>query len=648
MDGIRCTADIEALERAPLPADLSGSTYELIDRAAKRFPDAAALSFFLTTEGYKRPITWDYTTLMGKINQTANFFRSLGVTRNETVAYVLPNLPETHLTIWGAQAAGRVAAFNPLLEGAALRDLIAATGATVLVTMAPFPGVDIWSKLKDEVARIPSLKHIVLVCLSDHVQGPKRLLAKGLAHKARFELHGLAGLRGAVPVSVGVHAFKASIARFSAKSLSFQDLPGPDDVSSCFCTGGTTGLPKVALRTHRNEVFNAWSTGLFMQNCITVGKAILCGLPLFHVNAVLVTGLLPFSRGAQVVLATPLGYRAPGLLKSFWAMVEHYRIAAFSGVPTLYSALLEVPLKGHNVKSLEYGLCGAAPMPPEVMRQFELRTGIRILEGYGLTEGTCVSAVNPAFGQSRAGSIGLRIPFQQMKAVVLGDDGQYLRDCEPGEVGQILIAGPNVFLGYSMPAQNEGIWVDCSDGLRWLNTGDLGKQDKDGFFFLTGRKKELIIRGGHNIDPKAIEDVLHTHPAVQMAAAVGRPDTHAGELPVAYVQLRNGQSASEAELLDYAASHITERAAVPKYIRVLPDMPVTGVGKIFKPELKRMETVSVVKALLDEASLAYQALAVVDDKSRGLLVQVSIQSPADNAAMHAVLGRLPVQYELVH
>ena len=319
------------------------------------------------------------------------------------------------------------------------------------------------------------------------------------------------------------------------------------------------------------------------------GKNVFCGLPLFHVNAVLITGLLPFSRGAHVILGTPQGYRGDGVVKRFWEIVATHRIHFFSGVPTLYASLLDVPIGNHDIRSLEYGLCGAAPLPVEVFRRFQQCTGLKILEGYGLTEGTCVSSVNPPAGERRLGSVGLRVPGQQMKAVAVDEQGAYLRDCSPGESGVLVISGANVFAGYRIDSQNKDLWLDCHDTHRWMNTGDLGYQDNDGYFWLTGRRKELIIRGGHNIDPAMIEEPLHRHPAVQLVAAVGRPDAHAGELPVAYVQLKPGARVSTAELQHFAATHISERAAQPKYIRLTDAIPLTPVGKIFKPALKKLE-----------------------------------------------------------
>jgi fatty-acyl-CoA synthase len=237
------------------------------------------------------------------------------------------------------------------------------------------------------------------------------------------------------------------------------------------------------------------------------------------------------------------------VIPNFWKIVERYRVNFFSAVPTVFSTLNAVPVRGSDVSSLAYAICGAALMPPEVFREFEQRTGLRILEGYGLTEAACVSSVTPADGERRVDSIGLRLPYQEMKAVVI-EDGRYVRDCEADEVGVIIIRGPNVFSGYTLAEQNQGLWIETGDGGgRQLNTGDLGHQDRDGYFWLIGRNKELIIRGGHNIDPQVIEHALHQHPAVLLAAAVGRLGARLGEAPVAYVQLKRGPSAARRNCL---------------------------------------------------------------------------------------------------
>ncbi|QCP52486.1 acyl-CoA synthetase [Trinickia violacea] len=646
MSGIATLYDVEVAEAHGLTADLPKSTYEMIHRGANMNPEAPALSFFLSVDEHQTPETWSYRELLARITQTANFFDDIGVKKDSVIAFVLPNLPETHFVIWGGQAAGIVAALNPLLEGTALAELLNATNASVLVTLAPFPGTDIWAKLQPHLPSIKSLRHLALVNLADRVRAYGHDAARIMQKSEIGPWQGSPERLGAVPAQIRIHDFNSAIGNQPSDRLKSERRFSEQDASSYFCTGGTTGLPKIAMRRHGNEVANAWSTAQVLGDVMGPGKVVFCGLPLFHVNGVLVTGLQPFSNGAHVILGTQQGFRGEGVVTRFWEIVEHHRINFFSGVPTLYASLLQVPVGSRDISSLEYGLCGAAPMPVEVFRNFQQQTGIKILEGYGLTEATCVSSVNPPLGDRRIGSIGLRVPGQMMKTVVLDEQGKYVRDCAIGEVGVLIVSGPNVFSGYLVPEQNNGLWIDREDGARWLNTGDLARQDEQGYFWLTGRKKELIIRGGHNIDPLTIEEPLHRHPAVQIAAAVGRPDTHAGELPVAYVQLRAGASATEAELFAFLKTEIAERAALPRQVHIIQAMPLTAVGKIFKPALKHRETKDALEAALRDAQVAFLELVVVDDKSKGLAVNVRLESHASDVAARQVLGRFPFSFSI--
>jgi len=643
--GIARQADILAIEAQGMPAKLPVCTYELIRHGAAIDPDAPALSFFLHSENHRTPECWSYRELMRDITRCANLLHRLGITRDSVVAYALPNLPETHFTLWGGEAAGIVCAINPMLEGAAMVELLNAANARVLVTLAPFPGTDLWARLQPELGKARSLRHIVLVNLADRVRGPKRWRARWQQQHEVTRLHGSAGLRGAVPASIQLHDFGESLAQESGTALNNMRPFVATDLSSFFCTGGTTGLPKIAMRNHGNEVANAWSAGELLGDSIGPGKTVFCGLPLFHVNAAMVTGLLPFSKGAHVLLGTPQGYRGEGVIPRFWDIVEHHRVNFFSGVPTLYASLLDVPINGHDVKSLEYGICGAAPLPLEVLRAFQAQTGLRILEGYGLTEATCISSVNPPLGERKPGSIGLRVPGQAIKVVMLDDLGRYLRDCTTDETGVLAISGPNVFTGYTLPEQNRGLWLDLGDGQRWLNTGDLGRCDADGYFWLTGRKKELIIRGGHNIDPAMIEEALYRHPDVQIAAAVARPDAYAGELPVAYVQLKPDAHATIDELMAFMRQQLGERAALPKHIRVVDSMPLTAVGKLFKLALKRLEIADALREAL--AADGVQAeVTVTEDKARGTVAGVELADPGHETRAVAVLGRFAIACEL--
>jgi fatty-acyl-CoA synthase len=645
MKGIASQSDVLALETRGLPPDLPSSTYEMILRGAASNPSAPALSFFLSTADHREPERWTYSELVQEITRTANMFFRLGVRADSVVAYLLPNLPETHFVIWGGEAAGIVFAINPLLEKTAIADQLNAAGAKVLVTLAPFPGTDLWPKVQAVLPHVPSLQHVIRVDLANHVRGPKQLAARGPQLQEGWSLR-VGETANDIPSHIEVHDFRRAVALESADVLNSGRQFNPLDLSSYFCTGGTTGSSKIAMRRHGNEVANAWSAGEFLGDSIGPGKTVFCGLPLFHVNAVMVTGLLPFSRGAHVLLGTAQGYRTEGLIQRFWEIADHHRVNFFSGVPTLYAALLDVPVAGHDVRSLEYGLCGAAPMPVEVFRAFQDRTGVRILEGYGLTEGVCVSSINPPLGERRLGSIGLRIPEQAIKAVVLDESGDYVRDCAPDEAGALVICGPNVFAGYLRPEHNEQCWIDLDDGKRWLNTGDLGRCDADGYFWLTGRKKDLIIRGGHNIDPARIEEPLYRHPAIELAAAVGRPEPRAGEIPVAYVELKPGASATEQQLLEHLRSQISERAAMPKHIRVLKRMPLTAIGKIFKPELRRRETIDALESALAEAGLMDASVTVDPTDSNRISLCVNVADQALTAPAREILSRYPFAFTI--
>ncbi|MBC9249744.1 acyl-CoA synthetase [Pseudomonas alcaligenes] len=629
---VQSLGDIRSLEQTPLHRrGLASSTYAALQRSAAQHAEAPALSFFLSAKDFRNTHDWNYSELFADITRAANAFHGLGIGPGDVIAFLLPNLPETHFTIWGGEAAGIVMAVNPMLEAAQIGDLLRAANARVVVCLAPTPGSDLWDKLASQLEHLPGVQDVVWVSMTPYVGTMAGLALRWLAWRERSRHPGRR-----------IHELRALMRRQPAERLCSARQIRPEEHSSYFCTGGTTGLPKIAIRSHGSEVFNAWAMDANTQPRIA-GQVFFCGLPLFHVNGQLVTGLMPWSQGDRVIIGTPQGYRGEGVIANFWAMVQHFRINAFSGVPTVYSALLQQPADGHDLSSLDYALCGAAPMPVELFREFERRVGVRILEGYGLTEGACVSSSNPPDGERRVGSIGLRLAYQDMRAVLLDEAGAYLRDAAVDEVGVIAITGPNVFAGYLEGSHNQGIWIEIEQ-CRWLNTGDLGRQDADGYFWLTGRKKELIIRGGHNIDPKQIEEALQAHAAVALVAAVGSPDAHAGEVPVAYVQLAAGHSTSSAELLSFAGAHIAERAAIPKRIEILEALPVTPVGKIFKPALQQREIARVVQQEARALGAAAVHVEVVQDARRGLVAQIA--AGAQQAALAQVLGRysFPVEW----
>lgn len=614
---IRTLADIEAIESVPIEVRLEGlnSTYDAIARSAGRAPNSVALAFVPDGDSSAAAEEVSYQQLLHKVNQTANAFHALGIGPNDVVSYILPNLLETQYTIWGGEAAGIVNAVNPFLEPDHIAHILNASKCKVLVTVGPTLGGTLWQKVDAARRHVPSLRTILLV-------GEEQ------------------------PLGDDVLPFSRELDRQPADRLVSGRRIARHELASYFHTGGTTGLPKVAQHTHFNELADAWSMGV--MGGLSATDTLLCGLPLFHVNGVVVTGIAPFMVGAKVVLLGADGFRSKSAVQNFWRNVERFRATFFSAVPTIYSTLLGVPIDGADVSSLRYAICGAAAMPPELIREFEQVTGVKILEGYGLTEGTCVSAVNPRDGDRRIGSIGMRIPYQQMKAVVFDDDGRYARDCAPDEIGHLVIKGPNVFPGYKDEKANRGIWV--ADG--WLDSGDLARQDADGRFWLTGRQKDLIIRGGHNIDPSMIEETMLRHPSVQLAAAVGKPDAYAGELPIVYVVLRAGQSASAEELLLHAKTSIPERAAVPSEVLVREAIPLTAVGKIFKPELRFDATRRVLEAALlgIAGGAATFDISVGADARHGTLAHIVGTAQKANARaleprVRETLDRFSVRYD---
>ena len=615
---IRTLADIEAIEAVPIERRLEGldSTYDAIARTAQRSPDAVALAFVPNGDSEAAAQEVTYRQLLHKVTQAANAFHALGVGPNDVVSYVLPNLLETHYTIWGGEAAGIVNAVNPLLEPDHIAHILNAVETKVLVTLGPTLGASLWQKVDAIRKRVPSLRTVLVV-------GEQHALADDLL------------------------PFAAELDRQPSERLVSGRRIRRDDVASCFHTGGTTGLPKVARHTHFNELADAWSSSAMLD--LSSRDTLLCGLPLFHVNAVVVTGITPFMVGAKVVLLGAEGYRSKVAITHFWRNVERFRATFFSAVPTIYSTLLGVPIGGADVSSLRYAICGAAPMPPELIRKFEDATGVKILEGYGLTEGTCVSAVNPRDGVRRVGSIGLRIPYQQMKTVAFDAEGRYARDCAVDEIGHLVIKGPNVFPGYKDEKANRGIWI--GDG--WLDTGDLARQDADGRFWLTGRQKDLIIRGGHNIDPSMIEEAMIRHPAVQVAAAVGKPDAYAGELPVAYVALRPGQTATPEELQAFARSTIPERAGVPSEVIIRESIPVTAVGKVFKPELRYDAAKRVLEATLrgvGDGAVSFEVSVGADARHGTLATVIATPRRAGDRSLESAareaLDRLSIRHEI--
>jgi fatty-acyl-CoA synthase len=319
-----------------------------------------------------------------------------------------------------------------------------------------------------------------------------------------------------------------------------------------------------------------------------------------------------------------------------------------SGVPTVLAALAGVPLDGADISRLRAVRTGAAPLPPELAQRFEQTFGLQINESLGMTETAGLSTVAPPGLSAPAGCVGWPLPHAQVRIVALNSDDQATgQDLPAGDKGMVLYQGPNLFSGYLDAAETARSFTP--DG--WLITGDVGFIDAQGRLNLSGRAKDLIIRGGHNIDPKVIEDALGAHPAVALCAAVGAPDAYAGELPVAFASLQPGAQVTEAELLAFTAARVDETPARPKSITVLARMPVTNVGKIYKPELRTLATAAVVRGLIQQVLTPVQTPAaqwpqVQAQGDAPVTVDARATPAAAWAALKPLLDALPVKLVL--
>lgn len=555
---IRSLADIEAIEQTPLEALIQPpSTHALFEASARGHGAGTALSFLKTADVDAEAERYTYAQLLAKINQAANALHGLGLGSRDTVAIMLPGCPEYHFALWGGEAAAIVQPINPLLTAEKISSLLSATRAKVLIAWADPDDAGIWRK----VAQLATATGIAQVLYVSHA--------------------------GVAPDVTGIRVPVQSLAELMARQPSDRLLSGrviqPDDVAAYFHTGGTTGSPKLAAQTHGAQVYTAWAS-VQMQG-LTSSDRTINGYPLFHVAGVLPGSLACFSAGAEVIIPTTELFRNKDVIANFWRLADRHRPTIMSAVPTVLSALSDIALAGADISSIRYFRTGAAPLGEETARRFKERTGLHVHESLGMTEMTGISTITPPGVHASVGHVGFRTPHARIRIGKMNANGNLTPgEAAPGESGMVLFKSPNLFVGYLGQIARESHFTD--DG--WLISGDLGSLSAEGLLKLQGRSKDLIIRSGHNIDPQVIEQALERHPAVKACAAVGAPDPYAGEVPVAFVTLKEGQTADAELLRDFAARHVDEPPARPRYVEIVSALPTTNVGKVFKPELRDM------------------------------------------------------------
>ncbi|GGO50480.1 fatty-acyl-CoA synthase/long-chain acyl-CoA synthetase [Roseovarius pacificus] len=598
--------------------------YQMLRDTVEAFPDRPAISYQLLSGATDPSHTLTWQQFHEQVCRAANMFRDLRIRETDVVALVLPNALETAIVTIGAAIAGIVNPINPLLEPEQIGAILRETDARVVVTLKAFPKTDIAQKTAEAVRHAPHVHTVLEIDLNRYLSPPKSWIVPLIRPKNPGNHH------------ADVKCFNKEMSKYPI-TLGFED-GGQDRVAAYFHTGGTTGMPKVAQHRYSGMVYNGW---LGHRLLFTEHDSVMCPLPLFHVFACHVILMAMIKSGAHVVFPTPAGYRGDGVIDNFWKLLERWKTTFVITVPTAVSALMQRKVNA-DISTVKNAFSGSAPMPLELFNRFESATGMTVIEGYGLTEATCLVSCNPPEGEKKVGSVGVPFPYTDVRIYKTDESGAPV-ECVVDEVGEICISNPGVYAGntYTETAKNADLYFHEN----YLRTGDLGRIDPDGYLWITGRAKDLIIRGGHNIDPADIEEALMAHHDVAIAGAIGQPDAYSGELPCVYVELVEGGTATAEDLMTHCKTHVHERAAIPKHVEILDELPKTAVGKVFKPDLRKLAITRIYNAALDEAGVAARVSHVIDSRKRGLVAQLEKTGEVDEEQLGHVLGQFTRPWE---
>lgn len=504
--------------------------YRVLEETTERYGGQDAVSFYGRTLTYKQ--------VLGMARAFAGAIQEQGVQKGDRIAIMLPNCPQYIVAYYGILLAGAVVTqVNPMLMERELTHILQDSGARMVVAYAPLSG------RVQAVQGETDVETVISVVLTPE----EAALSQGVPFEAFMQT-------GVAWRPVEIHP--------------------REDVAVLQYTGGTTGLSKGAMLTHYNVVANLVQTYEFFKEEITMGQErYLTVIPLFHVFGMTSCMNLAIYAGGTNILLPRFG------TEEVLQTIKRERPTIFPGVPTMYIALTSHPqAEQYGIDSIRICNTGSAPMPVEVLREFERKTGAQILEGYGLSEASPVTHVNPPFGVRKPGSIGIGVPSTDYKVV---DLAQGLQEVPAGELGELIIRGPQVMKGYwNMPEETAHT---IRDG--WLYTGDIARTDEDGYVYIVDRKKDMILASGFNVYPRDIEEVLYEHPAVQEAVVVGVPDAYRGETVKAVVVLKNGAAAAEDELIAYCRP-LMAAYKVPRIVEFRGSLPKTNVGKILRRAIR--------------------------------------------------------------
>jgi long-chain acyl-CoA synthetase len=541
----------------------------LLDTAANRYPGRAALIY------YGSKLT--YAQLSNQANRFAIALQRLGMQKGDRVAIALPNIPQFPIAFYGALRAGAVVVpTNPLYTEREMQHQLSDSGARILVML------DMFYPTVRAIRSQTALEHIIITSPADFLPPVLRVLYP-LSQRREKQLQPPLTEKE-LQNDAMLHSMQAFLENknnkeHSSSEIEHFNLPVPssgDDLAALQYTGGTTGLAKGAMLTHRNLLANALQASAWVPQAQPGNEVGLCVAPFFHVYGLTVGMNFSIRMGATLVIQPRFDPKA--VIKA----IRRYRPSAFPGIPTMYVAVMrEVGSDAANyMQSIKYCISGAAPLPAKVQADFEAMTHGKLVEGYGLSEASPVTHCNPLTDQRRNGSIGLPLPNVEA-AIMDRATGKLL---PPGEEGEIVVKGPNIMRGYwNRPAETEAIFVNG-----WMRTGDIGKMDEDGYFYIVDRAKDLIIASGFNIYPREVEEVLYAHEAVAEAAVIGVPHEYRGETVVAFVVLKPGFQPDEKtheSIMAHCKQNLTAYK-VPKTIEFRDSLPKSLVGKVLRRELR--------------------------------------------------------------
>ncbi|MBO8182387.1 MAG: long-chain fatty acid--CoA ligase [Archaeoglobus sp.] len=527
--------------------------YDFLENAAKNHPNSVAADFI------GKSIT--YRELNDLSNRVAAFLFKNGVRRGRVILG-MPNTPHFLAVYYGILKTGStVVQCNPLYTERELRHIADNSEAKIMFAFEPM-----YPRLKP-LLDDGTLEKVIICKIEDFLKFPLNLLYPLKKEKVKID-------------SRPEVLYWKDVARYSPAAEK-EEVNPKEDIAVFQYTGGTTGLPKAVMLTHFNLVANVYQLIEWFPD-LSNKDVFIGALPYFHSYGMTTSMNLPIALAAKIVLIPD-----PRDLKRILDSIQKHRATIYCGVPTMYNAINNYPDVGkYDLTSIKACVSGAAPLPIEVKKKFEELTGGKLVEGYGLSETSPVTHANPINGVNKEGSIGL--PLSDTLAVVVDDAGNIL---PLGEVGEIAIKGPQVMKGYyKMDEETKNTLING-----WLLTGDIGKMDEDGYFYIVDRKKDMIIAGGYNIYPREVEEVLYEHPDVLEAAVIGVPDPKRGETVKAFIVLKEGSTATAEDIEKFCRERLAAYK-VPRIIEFRKELPKTNVGKVLRRVLKEEELKKLGKA----------------------------------------------------